>query len=246
MNWESVYSASRWPPSLSALSYCSFNIVIAITLFDRFSIVNFNHFWRYSYFTLWLGVFCYPQVRCIENPGEIMSGRLLPVRTQRPCPGPRLDWNLKSLLREHLKRPIWITAVCPMWQRNQYKCNALLKSDSGGKITNIPSTDSNTPVQKEQPSLRVGLGARLASFPTQYDDLCDAFTSPIDRPSSMTPPEFKFKPVTYSAPSGEKGKSTFNLDNIRPVVSIDQEGFRSINPSFKFLGYHRQTFDDKR
>ena len=124
----------------------------------------------------------------------------------------------------------------------QMQCSA----DSGGKITNIPSTDSNTPVQKERLSLRVGLGVRLASFPTQYDDLCDAFTSPIDRPSSMTSPEFKFKPVTYSAPSGEKGKSTFNLDNIRPVVSIDQEGFRSINPSFKFVCYHMRTFDDKR
>ena len=67
--------------------------------------------------------------RCIENPGGIMSGRLLPMRTQRPCPGPRLGWNRKSLPSERLKRPIRITAPCPMWQRNRhrkYKCNALL------------------------------------------------------------------------------------------------------------------------
>ena len=117
--------------------------------------------------------------------------------------------------------------------------------DSGRKITEIP--DSKTPVQKELLSLGVGLGAQLASSPTQHDDdLYDAFASAIDRPSPMTPPQYKPKPITYSAPSGEKRKSTFNMDNIRAVVSIDQEGFRSVNPTFKFAGYHRRTFDDKR
>ena len=119
-------------------------------------------------------------------------------------------------------------------------------TDSGGKISEIPSTDSKTHVQKERPSLRVGLDARLASLPTQHDDLYDAFTSAIDRPSSMTPPKSEFKPVTYSVPSGEKRKSTFNLDNIRAVVSIDQEGFRSVNPSFTFAGYHRRFFDKRQ
>ena len=123
---------------------------------------------------------------------------------------------------------------------------ATVKSDYGGNISESPATDSKPPVQKERLSLRVGLGAQLAAFPAQHNDMYDAFTNASNRPSSMTSSKFKFKPVTYSVSSGEKRKSTLNLDSIRAVVSIDQEGFRSVNPSFKFVGYRRRTCDDKR
>lgn len=117
-----------------------------------------------------------------------------------------------------------------------------VKCASGGEIRS-DVVDSETPIRKERLSLREGLHAQLASSTAQHDDPYDMASN---RPTSATATKVKFKPVAYFAPAGDKGRSTFSLDNIRTVISIDQEGFRSVNPSFKFVGHSKRTFDDKR
>ena len=124
-----------------------------------------------------------------------------------------------------------------------------VKYDSGGEISEVPVAgviDSKTPIRKERLSLREGLGAQLVSSTTQHDDPYDVFTIASNRPTLATTTKAKFKPVTYFAPAGDKRRSTFSLDNIKMVISIDQEGFRSVDPAFKFVGHSKRTFDDKR
>ncbi|KAK2466932.1 hypothetical protein APHAL10511_001190 [Amanita phalloides] len=101
-----------------------------------------------------------------------------------------------------------------------------------------PTIDLQPTSQKERPSLKIGSDLLFPPPPTQHDDSCDTSIS-ADCNSNPTAVKHKLR-------CGEKASSAFRLDKTRVVVSVDQEGFRSVSPSFKFVGCSKRVFDDKR
>nr|KAF8634960.1 hypothetical protein AX15_000686 [Amanita polypyramis BW_CC] len=96
--------------------------------------------------------------------------------------------------------------------------------------------------QKGQALPRMGLGEPSPS-PSRYDDPHNAFTG-----GNASPKPTANASLAHHGSYDEKTRTrTISfLEKIKVVLSIDQESFRSVNPSFIFAGCFKRTFEDKR